>query len=287
MKKKVFFLLVFICLLTSCTEDKSVNEYTREMMEQLLMEGKESTLEERVIIVNEELFYVHGISDENFIYYNTLLQKLDQMIKEGEYQIISVFEVHRGKESMRKTSYVLHIVSNEFLDFYHSWKTSNLLVNPDDPENPFVSIITISDSGIVTGNYQSIAMGYQWRLEIQEEFYQIFPNYYMNIENIRLFDYDVLLDADFNGDWKEIHQEIEGGNRINIFVPFGTSEESIHQSIKENESFFKAYFVNQIVVIELNETDTFEMIQEQERIHQNSYAHKTEEFPAIVIYVMK
>jgi len=183
--------------------------------------------------------------------------------------------------------YSMHIVPNDLLMQYQNWKAWDNTVNPDDPWNPFICTITLNAQGEITGNYRSLVLGHQWISDVKKAFAQKFPSYYMNIASVRLFDYDAYLPLGYKSSWKEALQEMKRGNSVNVFVPYGTSAETIDDFIKKNEAFFKQYFIEEIVVVELNESDSYAKVQAEERYYLNNYRFDGEFYPSIAIFVLR
>ena len=287
MKKYGILLIIILSVLTGCETEVSVQKYTKENIMQLILPGKENTLRDELIFVNDTLSYNHGINDENIDDYSKILNELDKIIGKNKYQIESVFETHRGKGEKMEIFYSMHIVPNDLLMQYQNWKAWDNTVNPDDPWNPFICTITLNAQGEITGNYRSLVLGHQWISDVKKAFAQKFPSYYMNIASVRLFDYDAYLPLGYKSSWKEALQEMKRGNSVNVFVPYGTSAETIDDFIKKNEAFFKQYFIEEIVVVELNESDSYAKVQAEERYYLNNYRFDGEFYPSIAIFVLR
>jgi len=287
MKKYVILLAVVLFVLTGCEPQVILQKYSKEDIMQLILPGKENTLRDELIFVNDGLSYNHGINDENIDAYNKILNQLDKVIGRNKYQVESIFETYRGKGEDVEISYSMYIIPNEFLTQYQNWKSWDHTINPDDPWNPFICTITLNAQGEISGNYRSLILGHQWIADAKKAFAKKFPNYYMNIASVRMFDYDAYLPLDFKGSWREALKEVKKGNSINVFVPYGTSAETINEFVEKNEAFFKEYFIVEIVVVELNESDTYARVQAEERYYLNNYRFDTELYPSIAIFVLR
>lgn len=289
-KKIVIVTVLFLIFFTGCKSNDNTMSYSKEEIVAMVMPDKEETLIEEEIIINDGLSYYHGINEDNLPYYNQILQKLDEVVGKGKYQITSIFETRTGS-SIKYVSYVMHIISDDLLEEYLDWTGTSGLPNPDDPMNPFRIVISLdgqgSDSGVVKGNYQSVLMGYRWIQDIKRDFTAHYPDYYMNVDAVRMFDYDVYLSLDFDGTWEQAYQQVSGGNSINIFVPHNHSSEDIAAFVENNQDFFKKHYVSEIVIVILNEEDSYEEIQATERLYLNSYRYHTESFQDILIYIVK
>ena len=285
MKKDILILVILFSILTGCKINQNNHEYTKEELEQLILPGRENTLQEKEVVISEGISVYHGVNEDNIVAYRAMLQNLDEMIGKDKYQITSVFETHHKIGEIIEISYIMYIVPEEFLQLYQGWQDWDLSINPDDPMNPFVCEISLDSKGNIESDYHAMVKGYEWSQAIHMDFAQRYPAYHMNIDEIRIF--NSYLEMDFNGNWEEAYQQIFGGNSINIFMPYGTSNEEINQFIQDEIEFFKSYFIEAVVVIVLKENDTYQMIQEKERLYLNMNRYLEENYFEIIVYVMK